>query len=1186
MIFFLLISSTKFTMAALLLKIRVWIQENVTPMNYLYSQESPWNGVEGCSAGFFVPGTPSFLTYNGNIIKLWKYSSGLVLVKEDILLEKVCQVEKYRISPNEDGLAFLFHKAKVSLARFNPQKNEFRTISLKFFEKDEFDIKDEDIRRIKISGDLGMLQMSKRHFSIFPLFPGTFNARVFKFVDIDGKIKNPVDFTFLENYSMPTVCLVYDSLPRKYTVVKSCNAMVFSIDLNAGKFHVIDEFLVPPRTFRVGCAGSVLVFMSHNSILIRSTSSSYSIPLNRMSEASEGKKAVNDIVLSDVNFFSRGNTFLIFNGNGDIYRLVISMDIKRIIGASLEFEARDSVASCVGHVNNLLFVGSVGDSSKVFEIERLQMKPKVGEAEKVDVPEEYANLFGSKDQDVQKQDEEYARLFSEGSESRAEESFVLHQVDEIPNIGFLNGVGMKNDNEVAFGTEGLEPCVRLVSNTMPLEIVKSQKTKRYLYCSKALDFYILGRISETRVFSWSKEDLLEVDGEYGKDVDTLLFVEFGDGIIQVTPTYCLSMDQNLGALNKLNFPDKAIEAQIICDGMFLAVKDIKKKLSFYDGNMSVVSSIPDVTCFGGARNKVFVLSGHLLNVFDINSRMNQFSPCSVKDLPYSIRLSPETSMAEGLDEKEEGNDIIEMCMSLTSNKILMLLRLKIGYVVAYESFDLSGLFDETLRQEIVFFKINLPRYIAFNPTAEARAFYNLGGIAFIRATTNMFIVPSDKGHFLYKSRYTLNSVAMSKDQLIQLSRGHLMVCRVPAVGDSQYVFGNGLIGKRVPVFRIPKHIEYADRYMVVASCEEVEVSSNNEKDCGIPVNTYRFYVDLYSENHEHIDTYELEENEYVFDVKYLILDDMQGNYGKSPFLLICTTFIEGEDKPAKGRLHVLEIISVVPSPESPFKDCKLKVLGIEKTKGSIVQCSEIRGKIALCLGTKIMIYKIDRSNGIIPIGFYDLHIFTSSISVVKNYILASDIYRGLSFFFFQSKPIRLHLISSSEPLKNVTSTELLIAGNELSMVCCDSKGTIHAYTYSPNNIISMDGAKLVKRAEMKTNLGRLFSSGIGFRKNSIMFYSKTNLSIHLAGIDDLNYPKLLEIQTSIMVHLKSVLGLNQRDYLNSDIHLHSLSLKSPIVMHILNLFSYFDLNTQKLISSSVRMSRREILDVIASLNVF
>nr|AGE94838.1 cleavage and polyadenylation specific factor [Encephalitozoon cuniculi] len=1155
-------------------------------MNYLYSQESLWNATEGCSAGLFIPRTCSFLTYNGNAVRLWKYSSGLVLVKEHMLLEKVCQVEKYRISSEQDGLVLLFHRAKISLARFDSQANEFRTISLKFFEKDEFDIRDEDIGNVRISVDLGMFQMSKRHFSIFPLFPGAFSAKVFKFIEIDGKIKNPIDFVFLENYSIPTVCLVYDSLPRKYTILRNYNAIVFSIDLGAGRFHVIDEFLVPPRTFKVTCAGPVLLFISHNSILIRSTSSSYTIPLNRMSEAYGGNKIVEDIVLSDVNCFSRGNGCLIFNGNGDRYRLRISMDIKRIIGASLEFEGKGPAVSCVGHVNNLLFVGSVGDSSRVFEIKSLLPRASegVGPDEDGTLSDEYSKLFGNKEQEVRKQDEEYAKLFNAGSEARSGEDFALHEVDEIPNIGLLNGVVMKSDSEAAFAVEGLEPCVCTVSSTIPLEIVKSQKIRRYLYCSRALDFYILGRVSDTRVFRWSEEGLLEVSGEYTRSVNTLLFVEFGNEVVQVTPSYCLRMDQDLRMLGRVEFASRAIEARTVRDGLFLAVRDSEKRLTFYDREMNMAFSIPSVTCFADAKNKIFVLSDYSLGIFDIDKRISQLLPCSVKGLPYAIRFSPEASPAMDL-AGEEDDSVTEISMSLTDNKILMLFRLRGNYMVAYESLDLMKLFDNSLSSEIVFFKTHLPRHVSFNLAPDIKAFHSVGDMVFIKAVPHMFMIPTDKGHFLCRSRYTLSSIAMHRGQLIQLSKGYLMVCNVLGVGASQYVFGNGLVGKKNRVLRTPKHIECAGRYMVVGSCEEAGFSPKGEKDSGIPVDTYRFYVDLYSEKYEHIDTYELDENEYVFHIKYLILDDMQGNYGKSPFLLVCTTFIEGEDRPARGRLHVLEIISVVPSLESPFKDCKLKVLGIEKTKGSIVRCEEVRGKIALCLGTKIMIYKIDRSNGIIPIGFYDLHIFTSSISVVKNYILASDIYRGLSFFFFQSKPIRLHLISSSEPLRNATSTELLSTGNELSMLCCDAKGTIHGYTYSPNNIISMDGARLVKRAEIKTNLGRLSSFGAGFKKNSIMFYSRSNMLIHVSGIDDAHYLKLLGVQTAIMAHLKSVFGLNQRDYLNSDIHLHSLSLKNPIVLHILNLFSYFDMSTQESVSSSARIDRKEISDMIASLNL-
>lgn len=1152
-------------------------------MNYLYSQECLWSGVEGCSAGLFIPGTPSFLTYNRNVVRLWRYSGSLVLVKEHMLFERVLQAERYRISAEQDGLVLLFQKAKVALARFDPQTNEFKTTSLKFFERDEFDIREEDIRNLRTSGEIGMLQMSKRHFSVFPLLPGTFGARVFRFVEIDGRVRNPIDFVFLENYSMPTVCLVYDSQPRKYTSVRSYSAIVFSIDLGTGGFHVVDEFAVPPRTFRVVYTGAALLFVSHNSVLIRSTSSSYAVALNRMCELHGGDKADGEVVLSDARCFPRGNVCLIFNGNGDRHRLRISMDIKRIIGASLEFEGRGPVVSCVGSVGDLLFLGSVGDASQVFEVRGVWSGAEAG---RTDGPpsDEYSKLFGGGD-GGQRQDEEYAKLFSTSEGQRGAEDFVLHQVDELPNIGLLNGVTVRSNGEALFAAEGQTPCICAVSSTMPFEMVKSQRVKRYLHCWKAFEFYALGREAEIKVFRWG-EGLVEAQGEYVGDMSTLLFAELGAVIVQVVAEWCLVMDPGLRAVGRTEFAARAIEARVVHGGRLLAVRDAERTVKFYDERMDVVIGIPGVTCFADSGRGVFLLSGHELRILDVDRRAIRMSTFSVRGLPYVIRLSPEARSSTGPAEDSEDGKVVEMEVVLTRSKVVMILRAEGCGMAMYESLDPEGLVEADPSAEIVFFKTRLQRYVSFNRIPGDKAFHRAGSMVFVKATTNMFIVPGDKGHLLYRSRYSLNSVAMDGDRMVQLSKGHLMVCRLPGPEDGQYVFDRGFVARKIPVLRTPKHIECTDGYVAVASCEETEFLPGRERDCGVPVSTYRFYVDLYSAKYEHISTYELDENEYVFDIKYLVLDDTQGNHGKSPFLVVCTSFVEGEDRPSRGRLHVLEIISIVPDLESPFKDCKLKLLGVEKTKGSIVQCEEVRGKIALCLGTKIMVYKVDRRRGIIPIGFHDLHMFTSSISVVKNYLLASDIYRGLSFFFFQSKPIRLHLISSSEPLRNVTSTELLAAGTELSMLCCDSTGTVHAYTYSPNNIISMDGAKLVKRAEMKTGLGRLGSSRTGLRKGSVMLYSRTNMLVHVSGVDDSKYLRLMGIQASIMAHLPTLFGLNQRDYLDSDIHLHGLSLKGPVVLHVLNMFGYFDLETQDAISSSAAMDRGEVSGVIASLNLF
>lgn len=1141
-------------------------------MNYLYSQECIGNSTEGCCGGFFIPGVHSFLTYNRNIVRLWKYKDGLVLVKEHIALENVCRVEKYALGDRYDGFVFLFDRAKITLVKYNPVINDFEMKSLKCFEKDKFDIREEDVKNIRITTNMGMVQLGKYHFGVFALHPNTFSARVFRFVDVDVKVRNPIDFVFLENYSIPTVCLVYDSSPRKYTSVKGNDAVIFSIDLSSNDFHMVDEFMTPPGTFKVSYSGSILLFLSHNSVLVRSTNSSYTLALNKMSESYGSSEMSREVVLSDAVCFFKGKSCLIFNGNRDRYKLRVVMDIKRIIGASLQYEGRDSAFTCVGYVDGLVFLGSIGDSSKLLRVKDMAHSNEDDE----DTDGEYRRVFGPGPK-INKE----GIAVSHGDEHSdtspaAEEDFVLEKLDEIPNVGFLGGMFMRKSNEAVFSCDGLVPCICVLNSSITLEVVKSVKIRRYMYCSKALDFYLLGNNNESKVFVWN-ENLEYVEGGY-KRSRTLLFMEFGSGIVQVTSNACSVLDTALNVANETGFDEQILEATVVSDVLIL--RDAAHRMFCYDSGMNVITTVSDVACFTCIGEKIFVLSGGELIVFDLNKRINVLWSGPVNNLPPIMTFSTEAST--GLELEPAVDMIVEMCCFSTGSKILLLLRSRDGLMAAYESFDPHVLLGESVMEaELVFFRVKLPRCTLFDLGPDEKAFYPTNDAVFMRSI-DMLMFPTDKGYFLYKNQYSLTCVFGYKDQILQLSKGHLALCALPSGFKKDVILCDGFVVRKIPMERIPKHVEYVDGYIAVASCEEVPFASG--ESCGVPVYTYKFYVDLYSSKYEHISTYELGDNEHVFQMRYLILDDKQGNDGKSPFLVVCATLVEGEDKPAKGRLHVLEVISVVPELEKPFKDRKLKILGVEKTKGSIVQCEEVRGNIVLCLGTKIMIYKVDRSSGIIPIGFYDLHIFTSSISVVKNYILAADIYRGMSFFYFQSKPVRLHLISSSVPLRNATTLEFIITDDELSMLCCDNSGTIHIYTYSPNNILSLDGTRLVKRAEMRTKLGRLFSNRMGFRGGSVMLYSGSNILVQVSGVQDICYYRLLGLQASIVSHLRNTFGLNPRDYLDSDIHLHSLSLKSPIVLHILNEFFCFDLKIQEAVSMASGMSRRDAMDLIASLD--
>jgi cleavage and polyadenylation specificity factor subunit 1 len=1127
-------------------------------MNYLYTQECMGEEMEGCTAGYFIHNVQSFLTYNRNIIRLWRYDGRLVLVKEQFLFERVLGVEGYRIEEGLDGVIFLFDRAKVTLARFNARSNEFEILSLKYFEREEFNIQEEDVRIVRATGDVGMLKISKCNFALFPLLQGAFGARALKFADVSEKLRNVIDFVFLYNYSLPTVCVLYDAHPTRYTSARNCDVLVFSIDLVAEQFHVVDEFSVPPLTFKVECHGNTLMLLSPNLITMRSTSSCYTYALNRMAEGfNEDEAGHEGVVLYDALAFYRGNTAFIFNGNGETYKLSITTDIRRIIKMEMSFGMKDGAASCLGVVDDLILVGSTSGSPKLYRILSRSTRHET------EHNAEYLRLFGSRRMDLEEEgtEEEVGMEEAVGLEQRMD----LEKVDELWSAGACSDL-LPDGRKMLAVTEGKSNEILVLSDYVKLDVEKAVKIKGYKACFKAFDLYFLAGENENNAFTWDG-DLVEIEGDYATE-RTFLFVEAGERILQITRRRYLFLNKELEIVSEAEFINGVIEARLSQCRSFLLVRDVEQVLMCYNRDMSLAFQLGGVRCFADIPDAVFVFDGSTLGLYDFKgNRMGESRSFSALPGTFEI-MAPEEDGREEADQGEDG--VVEICATKSEGKTMLLVRSFYGIITLYESGSPLGILLTA------FHKVRFPGRVLMEHGREDAVFHRLRDSVFIGYGHGHFFFPTDRGCFLNKSQAPITALFDAGDRVLQLCRGSFAVCRPwdAGVRESRFVV------ERHRVQRRPKFIENAGKYKVMASCEDVPFTGDGAEE--VAVYTYRFFVELYSGDYSLIGLHELEPNEMVFDIKYLLLNDKQGNNGKSHFLVVCTTFVEGEDRPSKGRLHVFELISIVPEPENPFKDCKLKLLGAAKTKGAILQCEEIRGNIALCIGTKIMIYKVDRSEGVIPIGFHDLHTFTSSISVIKNYILASDIYRGLTFFYLQSRPIRLTALGCSGVIRNTVSVELLPVGDELSMLCCDASGVIHIYTYSPHNMLSLDGTKLVKRAEIRTKLGRMISSRRGFTPGSLLFCSRSNICVEITGLEDMGYYKLLSLQNTIMGHVKDTLGLRPSNFLDADIHLHPLSLRTTIVAELLSLFCSLDLRTQQRVCESAGMTKRGAVELLNS----
>ncbi|TBT97973.1 cleavage and polyadenylation specificity factor, partial [Hamiltosporidium magnivora] len=176
--------------------------------------------------------------------------------------------------------------------------------------------------------------------------------------------------------------------------------------------------------------------------------------------------------------------------------------------------------------------------------------------------------------------------------------------------------------------------------------------------------------------------------------------------------------------------------------------------------------------------------------------------------------------------------------------------------------------------------------------------------------------------------------------------------------------------------------------------------------------TYSYSLDLYRCN-TLIDSYKLQLNEYICMVKYMLLNNTQEVL---PYIIICTSYIKGEDNICKGRLIILKIKSVIPQINKPLTTLRLGVIAIENTKGPVICCDVLRYKIVVCIGTKVFVYEVSPIEGVSAIAFHDMHVMCSSVCCFKNYVVVGDVCRGVSMFYYQSRPVKMYLLGVSEAL--------------------------------------------------------------------------------------------------------------------------------------------------------------------------
>lgn len=136
-------------------------------------------------------------------------------------------------------------------------------------------------------------------------------------------------------------------------------------------------------------------------------------------------------------------------------------------------------------------------------------------------------------------------------------------------------------------------------------------------------------------------------------------------------------------------------------------------------------------------------------------------------------------------------------------------------------------------------------------------------------------------------------------------------------------------------------------------------------------------------------------------VENINLEVSENTHERKDLIVVGTTLVRGEDVPARGCVYVFEVIKVVPDPEQPETDRKLKLIGQETVKGAVTAISGIGGQgfLIVAQGQKCMVRGLKEDGSLLPVAFMDMQCYVSVIKELKGtgMCILGDAIKGLWF---------------------------------------------------------------------------------------------------------------------------------------------------------------------------------------------
>jgi cleavage and polyadenylation specificity factor subunit 1 len=316
---------------------------------------------------------------------------------------------------------------------------------------------------------------------------------------------------------------------------------------------------------------------------------------------------------------------------------------------------------------------------------------------------------------------------------------------------------------------------------------------------------------------------------------------------------------------------------------------------------------------------------------------------------------------------------------------------------------------------------------------------------------------------------------------------------------------------------------------------------------------------LSSQSQQTISSYQFENGEQALCLQVLNIEISETSHERKDMIVVGTSIAKGENVPARGSLYIFDVADVVPTPNIPESNLKLKLVAKEEVKGAITAISSVgtQGFILAVQGQKTMVRGLKEDKSILPVAFMDMryYVHVAKTLATTGLTILGDAVSGLWLVGYSEEPYKLQLIGSDQTNADVLAADFLPDGKQLFLVTSDGQGDLCIMQYDPENPKSERGLKLLRRSTFHTGafptsmallprtpvsseIAMLASEednemdidAASYARHQILLCTQEGSLALITPLSDQTYRRLSTLQNLLISNLEQPCGLNARAY--------------------------------------------------------